>query len=114
MCCPPYITGPDPGIMHVACMTHMHLTTMLNGAAVSWDCRKQEVNALSCCEGEYAAAETAAREEQRLRKLMHDLGEVMVLWCDDQGAIALVTHPTKHGSPKHLDVRYRLQRDRIK
>ena len=31
MCCPPYITGPDPGIsarlMHVACMTHMHLTT---------------------------------------------------------------------------------------
>ena len=31
MCCPPYITGPDPGIsarlMHVGCMTHMHLTT---------------------------------------------------------------------------------------
>ena len=31
MCCPPYITGPDPGIsarlMHVECMTHMHLTT---------------------------------------------------------------------------------------
>ena len=32
MCCPPYITGPDPGIsarlMHVGCMTHMHLTTL--------------------------------------------------------------------------------------
>ena len=31
MCCPPHITGLDPGIsarlMHVACMTHMHLTT---------------------------------------------------------------------------------------
>ena len=31
MCCPPYITGPDPGIsarlMHVECMTHLHLTT---------------------------------------------------------------------------------------
>ena len=31
MCCPPHVTGPDPGIsamlMHVACMTHMHLTT---------------------------------------------------------------------------------------
>ena len=29
-CCPPYITCPDPGcrarLMHVACMTHMHLT----------------------------------------------------------------------------------------
>ena len=37
MCCPPYITGPDPGIsarlMHVACMAHMHLTTSSRGSA---------------------------------------------------------------------------------
>ena len=35
MCCPPYITGPDLGIsarlMHVECMTHMHLTTECPG-----------------------------------------------------------------------------------
>ena len=34
MCCPPYIAGPDPGIsarlMHVVCMTHMHLTTCIH------------------------------------------------------------------------------------
>ena len=38
MCCPPYITGPDPGtsagLMHVACMTHMHLTT--RGGRRNW------------------------------------------------------------------------------
>ena len=32
MCCLPYITCPDPGIsarlMHVECMSHMHLTTV--------------------------------------------------------------------------------------
>ena len=32
MCCPPYITGSDPGsrarLIHVACMPHMHLTAM--------------------------------------------------------------------------------------
>jgi hypothetical protein len=92
---------------------------MLNGAAVSWDCRKQEVTALSSCEAEYIAAAMAAREALWLRKLMNDLGEPlgrdpMVLWCDNQGAIALVDHPTNHGSTKHIDVRYHFLRDRMK
>ena len=92
---------------------------MLNGAGVSWDCRKREVTALSCCEAEYIAAAMAAREAVWLRKLMYDLGEPlgrdpMVLWCDHQGAIALVDHPTNHGSTKHIDVRFQFLRDRMK
>ena len=60
---------------------------MLNGAAVSWDGRKQEVIALSSCEAECIAAATAAREALWPRKLIDDLGEPlgrdpMVLWCD--------------------------------
>ena len=48
---------------------------MLNGAGVSWDCRKQEVTALSSREAEYIAAAMAAREALWLRKLMNDLCE---------------------------------------
>ena len=82
---------------------------MLNGAAVPWACRNQEVTALSSCEAEYVAAAMAAREALWLRKLMNDLGEPlgqdpMVLWCDNQGATALVDHPTNHGSTKQIDV----------
>ena len=52
----------------------------------------------------------ASREALWLRKLMNDLGEPlgqdpMVLWCDNQGAIALVDHPTNHGSANDTDVR---------
>lgn len=91
---------------------------MMNGAAVSWECKKQKVTALSSCEAEYIAAATAAREALWLRKLMRDLGEPlgrdpMVLWCDNQGAIALGDHPTNHGSTKHIDVRYHFLRDRV-
>ena len=92
---------------------------MLSGAAVSWDCRKQEVTALSSCEAEHIAAAMAAREALWLRKRMNDLDEPLgrdplVLWCDNQGAIALVDHPTNHGSTKHIDVRYHFLRDRMK
>ena len=72
---------------------------MLNGAAVSLDCRKQEVTALSSCEAEYIATAMAAREALWLHKLMNDLGEPLgqdlkVLWCDNQRATALVDHST--------------------
>ena len=92
---------------------------MLNGAAVSWDCRKQEVTALSSCEAEYIAAAMAARVALWLRKLMNDFSEPigrdpMVMWCNNQGEIALVDHPTNHGSTKHIDVRYHFLRDRMK
>ena len=91
----------------------------LNGAAVSWDCRKQEVTALSSCEALYIAAAIAARKALWPRKLINDLGEPlardpMVLWCDNQGAIALVDHPINHGSTKHIDVCYHFLRDRMK
>ena len=53
MCCPPYITGPDPGmsarLMHVACMTHMHVTTHLRDARDRPDQRwKQAVHRTAC------------------------------------------------------------------
>ena len=72
---------------------------MLNRAAVSWDFRKREVTALSSFQAEYIAAAMTAREALWLCKLMNDLGEplgrdLMVLWCDTQGAIALVDHPS--------------------
>jgi hypothetical protein len=52
----------------------------------------------------------AAKELVWLRKLFSDLcnspDEATVLFCDNQGAIALSKDPTFHARTKHIDVRF--------
>ena len=35
------------------------------------------------------------------------------MYCDNQGAIALVKNPVKHGRSKHIDIRYHFTREHI-
>ncbi len=47
---------------------------MLNGAAVSWRCKRQSVSALSSAEAEFIAASSMVQEVIFLRKFLDNLG----------------------------------------
>ena len=47
---------------------------MLNGAAVSWRCKRQSVFALSSAEAEFIAASSMVQEVILLRKILANLG----------------------------------------
>ena len=89
----------------------------LNGGAVSWKSSKQETVADSTMEAEYIAASEAAKEAVWLRKFISGLGVVpsiadpVVLYCDNNGAIAQAKEPRSHSKAKHILRRYHLLRE---
>jgi hypothetical protein len=53
-----------------------------------------------------------------MTKLMKELGyikekKVMVIQCDNQGAISLTKNPTQHAQTKHIDVQHHFVQKRI-
>ena len=83
---------------------------LIDGGAVSWSSRKQELVKLSTAEAEYVAATHAAKEGIWLRNF---IGEVFtpftdptILHCDNQSAVAIATNGNFHARTKHIDIRY--------
>jgi len=83
---------------------------MINGGAISWSAKRQELISLSTTESEYIAATYAAKEALWLRALISQLFEVQLnattLFSDNQSAIALAKEHQYHSRTKHIDVRY--------
>jgi predicted lipase len=60
----------------------------------------------------------AIKENIWMTKLMKELGyikekTVMVIRCDNQGAILLTKNPTQHARTKHIDVQHHFVQERI-
>ena len=87
----------------------------LGGAAVSWSSRLQPTVALSSSESEYMAVASATQEAIHLRRLLGSLGfnqgNPTVLYCDNQGAIAMADNPIMHKRTKHIDIRHHFIRE---
>ncbi|KAI3788052.1 hypothetical protein L2E82_00677 [Cichorium intybus] len=92
---------------------------LLNGGAVTWKSSKQETVADSICESEYIATSEAAKEAAWLKNFIGDLGvvpsiqELMELFCDNEGAVALTKEPIDHGKSRHIDRKYHYIRHRV-
>jgi transposase InsO family protein len=91
---------------------------IIDGGAVSWSSKKQELVTLSTAEAEYVAATHAAKECIWLRRLTGDIlpptAEPMTLHCDNQAAIKLAQDDNYHARTKHIDIRYNFIRDVVK
>ena len=91
----------------------------LSSGAVSWCSKQQSVVALSTTEAEYIALTQAAKEAMWLRTLQRDLYPLtlnsgpMLIYEDNQGAIALTNNPSFHERSKHIDVRYHYIRELV-
>ena len=93
---------------------------LMNGAAVSWRSSKQPVVAASSMEAEYVAASEAAQEAVWMKEFITELGVVpsaldpMVIYCDNNGAIANAKEPRSHKNSKHIKRRFNSIRDYVK
>jgi transposase InsO family protein len=87
---------------------------LVDGGAVSWASKKQEIVSLSTTESEYVAAAHSAKEALWLKSLVSQLFEPVTLpldiLCDNQSAIALAQDYQYHARSKHIDVRYHFLR----
>src|SRR6202522_4191402 len=83
---------------------------MVNGGAVSWSAKRQQIISLSTTESEYIAATYAAKEALWLRQLILQLFAITLdattLLSDNQSAIALTKEHQYHARTKHIDVRF--------
>ena len=92
---------------------------LLNGGAVTWKSNKQATVADSTTEAEYIAASEAAKEGVWIKNFVQELGVVpscaqpIVVFCDNNGAIAQAKEPRSHQRSKHIQRRYHLIRDII-
>ena len=82
----------------------------INGGAVTWSSKKQELVMLSTAEAEYVAATHASKEAIWLRRLIGDLvshsDNSTTLLCDNQSAVHLAHSDNYHVRMKHIDIRY--------
>ena len=85
-------------------------TYILDGGAVSWASKKQELVTLSTTEAEYVAAMHAAKEGIWLRRLIEEvfrpLAHPTPLYSDSQSAITLTKDGSYHARMKHIDICY--------
>ena len=83
---------------------------MVDGGAVSWSSKKQELVTLSTTEAEYVAATHAAKEAIWLCRLLTELSGSIntptMLFSDSKSSIALTHDGHYHARTKHIDIRY--------
>jgi len=81
---------------------------MVDGGAVSWTSKKQELVTLSTTEAEYVAATHAAKEAMWLRALFGEtfgnIGQTITIFGDNKSAIALVHSGNYHARTKRIDI----------
>ena len=97
-----------------ASQEHRHAITgfafLVDGGAILWGSRKQELVTLSTAEAEYVAATHAAKETLWLRRFIGEVFQPLthptILYSDNQSAIALTKDGNYHARTKHIDIRY--------
>jgi hypothetical protein len=91
----------------------------IGSGAISWSSKRQPTVALSTCEAEYQAQTQAAKEAVWLRSLLQDLNPIeqtpyaTIIYCDNQGAIALAKDPKFHPRTKHIAIQHHWVREKI-
>ncbi|KAL0288028.1 UNVERIFIED_CONTAM: Retrovirus-related Pol polyprotein from transposon TNT 1-94 [Sesamum radiatum] len=91
----------------------------LNGSVVAWKRFKQDTTVDSTTEAEYIAASEAAKEVVGMKNYIQELGvvpsiaELVVIFCDNNGAIVQAKEPRSHHRSKHILRHYHLLREMV-
>ncbi|KAL0347648.1 UNVERIFIED_CONTAM: Retrovirus-related Pol polyprotein from transposon TNT 1-94 [Sesamum calycinum] len=91
----------------------------LNGGVVAWKSSKQDTIVNSTTETEYIAASEAAKEAVWMKNYIQELGvvpsiaEPVVIFCDNNRAIAQAKELRSHHRSKHILRRYHLLREMV-
>jgi hypothetical protein len=83
---------------------------LINGRAISWSSRKQELVTLSTAKAEYVTTTHAAKEALWLRRLIHEifpsLARPTPLHCDNQSVLKLIEDDNYRARTKHINICY--------
>jgi len=82
---------------------------LIDGGAMSWSSKKQELITLLTMEAEYVTATHAAKEVIWLHRLIGEIFRPLhltPLYLDSQTAIALTKDDSYHARTKHIDIQY--------
>ena len=91
----------------------------MNGGGVSWKSSKQETTVDSTTESKYIVGSEAAKEAVWIKKFIPELGVLpsiihpILLYCDNNGAIAQAKELRSHQRSKHVLRRYHLIKEII-
>ncbi|KAL0313396.1 UNVERIFIED_CONTAM: Retrovirus-related Pol polyprotein from transposon TNT 1-94 [Sesamum radiatum] len=91
----------------------------LNGGVVAWKSSKQDTTANSTTKFEYIAASQASKEAVWMKNYIQELGvvpsivEPVVIFCDNNGAIAQAKELRSHHRSKHILRRYHRLREMV-
>jgi len=98
------------GSMTKDCRAITGYAFLIDGRAMSWSSKKQEIVSLSAMESEYVVATHGMKEALWLCNLLAEAFEPIMdmttLFSDNQSAIALTWDHQFHLHTKHIDVRY--------
>lgn len=91
---------------------------ILNGAAISWKCAKQNVVAQSTGEAEYLSVSVAAREALWFRHLYKEIGfdpqtTPTTIFSDSEIAINMTKNAVYRSRTKHINLAYHHIRDEV-
>ena len=97
-----------------ASQEHRHMISgyayILDGGAVSWMSKKQELVTLSTAKAEYVTATHTVKEGiwlcHFIEEVFQPLANLTVLYCDNQATIALMKDGSFHACMKHIDICY--------
>ena len=97
-----------------ATQEHRHAITgyafLIDGGAISWSSKKQEIVMLFTAKSEYVAATHTAKEaiwlHQFIGEVFQPLTNPIPLYSDSQAAIALTCDRSYHTCTKHIDIQY--------
>jgi len=88
---------------------------MLAGGVVTYSSKKQGSVALSSTELEYMALLHTLKQliwlHCFLKEISYDINDQNVIYCDNQGAIALAHNLEHHARTKHIDIQYHFVRN---
>ena len=77
---------------------------------ISWNSRNQALVLLSTTESKYIAMTHATKEALWIRMFLGEiicpLTKLMLLYCNNQSAIAAVKNDQSHACTKHIDICY--------
>ena len=84
---------------------------------MSWNLRKQAIISLSTTESEYFMMTHTTKEAIWIRMFLGEvlcpLSKSMLLYCDNQSAIAVAKDDQLHAHTKHIDILYHFIREAI-
>lgn len=89
----------------------------INGGAISWCCRKQDLVTLSSTEAEYVALTETCKETMWLKRLMQFFNisndSKVVIFTDSQSCLKMIKNDKFSNRTKHIDTKYHFTKNLV-